>query len=185
MLLLKLTLAFLLFAMVQIKVIALEPVPSAAVGNSKAGNVLGGSDYLPLEEDDEEFPEESIQFMRSMAKSFRSGFAESLTKVAAPSADSLGGESGDNEEISGTEAKESGSSQIFKYLEQIMEGFRAMRKSMSDMFQQIATLGGQRLAKRLERRMSTWTKQVPNPGNSPTPPAASEDVKSATKPFRK
>lgn len=111
-----------------------------------------GADYLALEEDDEEFPEESMAVLRQMAQSFRSGLASALTQGGA-GAEAAGGEGGE-------EAKEeSPMVLVMKYVTQIFAGFQSMRKGFSDMFQQIATAGGQQLANRIQKRLGKWVQQ--------------------------
>lgn len=114
-----------------------------------------GRDYLSLDEEDDEFTEESIALLRSMASNFRSGLAQSLTQGGA-TADARSGDGGGG----GGEGEEGGGgSQVMKYIMQIFKGFQMMRKSISSMFQQIANAGGQRLAQRILSRMSNWIKQ--------------------------
>lgn len=53
------------------QVVELEARSTQTKSAGPVGIYEGGADYLPLEEDDEEFPEESIRMLRTMAASFR------------------------------------------------------------------------------------------------------------------
>ncbi len=122
----------------------------------------GGSDYLVLEEDDDEFPAESIAFLRSMAQSFRGGFAQTLSGAPIPT-DGISPAGSENDDGGGDVAKQAagGGGQVMMYIQTIMNGFKSLGKSIRDMFMQIATLGGQRLANRVQKRMDRWSSRAP------------------------
>lgn len=149
----------------------------------------GGSDYLVLEEDDDEFPAESIAFLRSMAQSFRAGFARTLSQSGAPiptDGDGVSPAGSENDDVGGDVAKQAtgGGGQVMTYIQTIMDGFKSLGKSIRDMFMQIASLGGQRLANRVQKRMDRWVSQAPAAASGLAQQAQSAgEGASARKPF--